>query len=364
MDDTLETRRRLGPQVLRRLIDEKLQLQEAQRLGIGVTESELAQAIGAIEQQNKLPRGGLETQTRRDGIDFSQLQAQIKADMAWGRVVRRNFSAIVKVGEDEISMTLDEIKKDRGQPQYLLAEIFFAVDNPSNEEEVRQLAERTAQQIKSGAPFQGLARQFSQSASAAAGGDIGWVRKSQLPDEIAAVLVNTQAGQLTAPIRTIAGWHLLLLRDRKAGGAAMPDEVTLDLAQIFLPAPPKAKPAEMRVLADLIKVSADTALNCEDMEKMAKELGSPQPSRVGKVNMASMPEEMRRAVSDVPVGKAGAAIPAPGGAVVFMVCERQEKSDLPTREDIAKRLENEKVDALARRHLRDLRRSAVIDIRI
>jgi peptidyl-prolyl cis-trans isomerase SurA len=349
---------------LRRLIDEKLQLQEAQRLGIGVSEAELAQMIGSIEQQNKMPKGGMEAQVKRDGLDFSQIETQIKAEMAWGRVVRRNFNAIVKVSEEEINAALDEIKKDRGQPQYLLAEIFFAVDNPNNEEEIRQLAERTAQQIKSGAPFQGLARQFSQSASAAAGGDLGWVRKSQLPDEIAAVVTNLQPGQLSPPIRTIAGWHIALLRDRKAGGAAKPDEVTLDLAQIFLPAPPKAKADEMKRLADLMKMSADTAENCDDMAKIAKELGSPQPSRVGEVNLASMPEEMRRSVSEVPVGMAGPTIPVPGGAAVFMVCARHEKNDLPTRDDIARRLENDKLDGLARRQLRDLRRSAVIDIRI
>src|SRR2546421_227061 len=80
---------------------------------------------------------------------------------------------------------LKRVKEHAGEPQSRVAEIFLAVDNPAQDEEVRHVAERLSQQMKQGARFSAVATQFSQSATAAVGGDIGWVRPDQLPPELA-----------------------------------------------------------------------------------------------------------------------------------------------------------------------------------
>src|SRR3546814_18280943 len=78
------------------------------------------------------------------------------------------------MGEEVMDGALARLEANRGRPEYLVAEIFLGVDEPEREAEVRRLAESLVQQIRQGNPFPGIARQFSQAAGAASGGDLGW----------------------------------------------------------------------------------------------------------------------------------------------------------------------------------------------
>src|ERR1051326_6663582 len=92
-------------------------------------------------------------------------------------------------------------KEPPNEPQSRVAEIFLAVDNPAQDEEVRRLAERLSQQMRQGARFSAVAQQFSQSATAGVGGDIGWVRPDQLPPELSKAVTQLRPGELSPPIR-------------------------------------------------------------------------------------------------------------------------------------------------------------------
>src|SRR6185503_16885980 len=98
-----------------------------------------------------------------------------------------------------------------------VAEIFLAVDNPSQDEETRRLADRLSMQMRQGARFSAVARQFSQSATAAVGGDIGWVRPDQLAPELGKAVSQLRPGELSAPIRAGGGYYVLLVVDRRTG---------------------------------------------------------------------------------------------------------------------------------------------------
>ncbi|MBY0431417.1 MAG: peptidylprolyl isomerase, partial [Rhodospirillales bacterium] len=364
MTDSIDVRKRVMPQVLRRLIDEKLQLQEAERLKLAISEADIDTGLGKIEEQNEMKPGSLIAQLRGLGIDATVLRQQVKAEIAWIKVVRRTVVPNVRIGEEEVDARLQAIRAALGKPEDLAAEIFLAVDNPANEDEVRRLAERLLDNLRAGAPFQQLARQFSQNATAASGGDMGWVPSGTLDDELSTALAALAPGQVSVPVRSASGYHLLLLRDRRIAGQNAAD-TTVSLAQIFQPLPRNAGPAERQALIEKAKDIQRQVKTCDDVERLAKQMGTPQSGKMGRLKLGELPEPLRPIVGALRVGEASKPLSASDGVAVMMVCDRTAGTQGgPSREEIQHRLEDDRTEMLARRHLRDLRRSAFVEIRM
>src|SRR6185312_13360770 len=156
----------------------------------------------------------------------------------------------ILVNDQQVNEALDRLKKGADKPQFLVSEIFVAVDRPEDEMTVRASAEQIAQQLKQGAPFGTVAGQFSQSPSAADGGDIGWVVQGQLDEELDHALSELRPGQITKPIRAEGGYYVMQLRDRrepigtkietpKTAAAADPN-APVPLDRLLIPLPPNA----------------------------------------------------------------------------------------------------------------------------
>src|SRR5579871_4215037 len=160
--DTAENRGRLAREVLRRLIDERLQLQEAEKLKLEVTDTEINNGVSDLEKQNRMAKGALIELLKDNEIDPETLRDQIHAQLVWARVVRSQLMPTVRIGEEEITARLNAMKEGLNSEAYLAADIFLPVEDPRREPDVRELADRLVEQLKAGAPFSSLARQFSQ----------------------------------------------------------------------------------------------------------------------------------------------------------------------------------------------------------
>lgn len=365
MQDGVEARRRILPQVLRRLIDEKLQLQEAARLNLPVTEADIDAGIANIEQNNRLPPGSFDGLVRRLGIDPPLARQQIKAEIGWGRVVRRTIMPMIKIGDEEVDSQLEMLRANLGRPEYLANEIMLAVDAPEREDEVRRLGERLLEQLHSGIPFTALARQFSQSATAAAGGDLGWVTRGMIEDDVLAVIETLRPGTVSSLVRGIGGYFIVALRDRRTAGAVSAGDATLSLVQVFLPLRTDASAAEKSAQASKAAEIARSLTTCAEAEQAAKDSGAPQSGSINNVRARDLPEPILRAVSGLKPGQVAPPQSVADGTSILMVCGRTEPdANLPQRSDITRRLENERLESAARRSLRDLRRAAFIEVRI
>ena len=210
-----ELRQQLAPQVLRSLIDERLKVQEAERLRVRASRAELANARRTVEQRNGIPAGGLDDFLRRQGLDVASVTEQLRAEILWSKLVRGRLGAAVSVGEGEIDEAIARLEANRGRPEYRVAEIFLAVDSSEREAEVRGAAASLYRQLSAGASFAQIAQQFSQSATAAVGGDIGWVVEGQLPGEIETVLADLEPGSIAPPVRAFDGYYIVSLIDRR-----------------------------------------------------------------------------------------------------------------------------------------------------
>ena len=362
--DTPETRQRIGPQVLRSLIDEKLQLQEAKRQSVTATDGEINNGLAQIEKQNNMKSGQLTEFIKARGIDRAALLDQLTAGIVWAKLVRRLAAQSTEISDEEIDEAVKRAKEHASEPQSRVAEIFLTVDNPAQDDEMRVLAERLTQQMRKGARFSAVAQQFSKSATAAVGGDIGWVRPDQLPAELGKAVSALRPGELSAPIRVGGGYYLMLVVDRRTGNTGGEQEAVFDIVQVVFPLPAQPSDAARRAaISEATSVRA-VAKDCPSLLKIGKEK-APQLSSEGKLRAGSISPEMRALVTRLSIGQASEPIVQKNGVGVIMVCAKSSsEGGGVTRGDVTESLLRLRLDTVARRYLRDLRRNAFVDVRV
>jgi peptidyl-prolyl cis-trans isomerase SurA len=221
--------------------------------------------------------------------------------------------------------------------------------------------------MKQGARFSAVAQQFSQSATAAVGGDIGWVRPEQLSPELGKAVAQMRPGELSPPIRTGAGYYLVLVLDRRSGRSAGPEGSLVHLVQIVFPLPPQATEPMRRAAIAEAQSAKTAAKNCEELLKIGKEKGSPQLSSEGRLRVDQVTPAMRNIVLALEVGQTSPPIVQKNGVGVVMMCEKAAASSAPTvpsRDEIGETLMRQRLETLARRYMRDLRRTAFVDVRV
>ncbi len=364
LPDSKDVRRRLAPEILRTLIDEKLKQQEAKRLGFTVEEQEVQQSLANLEKQNNIPEGRLESTLLQNGISLGTLVQQIRASIAWNKVVRQRITPTIRISPEEIQEALERMRANLGQPRYLVSEIFLSVNSPEEEESVRQLAERLVQQIGEGANFGNLAKQFSHAATAAVGGDAGWIQKGDSEPELGAALGSMRPGQILGPLRTLTGYHILALRDVEVIEAPKPEDITVSIAQVLLRYPAEAKAADIASQKELARTVSETAAGCEDMNKLGTEIGAGNTAVLDGVKVGDLAGALRPLAVSLEIGKASAPVDLKNGIAVIMVCKRDDASNLPKPEEIRSRIAMQRLNLRTRRYLRDLRRAAFLDVRV
>lgn len=211
-----EVREKVLPQVMNSLIEERLMLQEAAENDITVDKEEIAAGFAELAGQNNFSPEQFKDIMQRSGIPVSTLERQIEAQIAWSKVIQTVLRPKITVKDTDVDVRQQRLAEAVGRQEYLVSEIFLPVEKPSEEPDVRKLANQLAKEIRAKkAPFEGVAQQFSKAAGADQGGSLGWVQKGQLPDELNAAIEQMQNGQVSDPVRTPAGLHILYLRDAR-----------------------------------------------------------------------------------------------------------------------------------------------------
>lgn len=362
LPDTPEVRRAVRDQAMRSLIDERLEMQEAKKRGISVPQADVDAAIARLEEQNHIPAGRFEDFTSRAGIDASSIIDQIRTELTWVRMVRSRLAATTVVTDEEIDEAIAKLKASVGQTEDLLSEILIPVDSPDQEETQRQTALKIIEQLHKGASFPALARQFSRGTTAAAGGDMGWVTRGILPEEVEAVVSKMQKGELSPPIRTVGGYQIILLRERRR--IVMPGvaETKVTLKQILLPLAANASPSDIQTTVALANTVRTSIRSCDDVEPLAEQLKAPGSGSLGTLRLGDLPENFQQAISPLKVNETSQPVVAARAVHLFTLCGRTEPNAFD-RNQIKQRLMVRKAEQLSQRYLQDLRRDATIEFR-
>lgn len=216
LPNTAENRNNLRPQIIQSLVDEEIRKQEAKRLEFTVSDEEIKAGFGSIAQGNKMTPEQFQAVLNRSGINPQTLFDQIEAQVAWTKVVQSEIRPRIVIRDSDIEGDLSRIQDKIGKTEYLLAEIFLPIENPAEEDKTRNLAEKLVRDMRAGAaPFFRVAQQFSQAAGASNGGNLGWIQQGQLEDALDENIKTLTKDQFTKPIKTMRGYHILYLRDKR-----------------------------------------------------------------------------------------------------------------------------------------------------
>jgi len=287
------------------------------------------------------------------------LTDQIRNGLLWNKVIQHELRPKIEVGDDEVDAVIERVRADAGKQEYLVSEIFLAVDNPKDEEQVHQVAQNLVTQIKGGANFAAVARQFSQGSGASQGGDIGWIQQGQLAPELNRALIAAGPGEVSDPIRTANGFHILGLREKRTVSMGDPEKASINLMQAFHPYTLADKSAVMQQAAGL-RASGKT---CSTLESGLASFPGWKSQKLGDMNLAKAPVWLAERVRTTPAGGVSDVLATDKGAVLLFVCSRNEGGEID-REAIMHSIGTEKLELQARRLLRDLRRAAYLDVRI
>ena len=210
----------LQRQVLERLIVESLQLQLGERASVKVSDEQLQQAMANIAQQNRMTPEQFQQELARTGIPYSMFRENIRRQIIIQQVQQGLVTKRIEVSDQDVDNFLrSEEGKLRAQPQYHIAHLVLGLSENASADEVAA-QEKKAQDIyaqaQKGADFRQLIMRWSNAQDALEGGDLGWRQPIQMPALYATQVVKMDAGQVSPPLRSDRGIHLIKVMERKA----------------------------------------------------------------------------------------------------------------------------------------------------
>nr|WP_240492919.1 peptidylprolyl isomerase [Candidatus Terasakiella magnetica] len=366
MQDSPQVRKRLASNILKLMIDERLKAQEAKKLGFGASDDEIKNGLVGYAQSQKIKPEMLVPFLNKIGVDIEVLEDQAIAEITWTKMLTRRGGERTRVSEKEVDDAFAQIQANKGKPEYLYSEIFIPVEAPSQDGAARQMSERLIGHIQNGSPFAALARDFSQSPSAANGGKLGWVQSGSISANIEAALQAIEEGGYSPVLRTQSGYYILQLHKMRISGQEEDDEI-LDVAQAVLPFAPNMAEDLRNAKRAAARNLAYEAQSCDNLVELAKKIEGGLGSRFANVKLSSMPGDIRTVLKPLRANQITTHEQKNKAVLVLMVCERKP---VPKTPDIAKKkrlkqhLRMEKIGRENRRILQRLRRNAFVDIRL
>jgi len=343
-------------QAVRDLIDERVKLQEAAKFDLTVSDASINEELAAMAAGSGLAPDDLADALAADGISIEALKDQIRADIAWRRLVSGRFRERVRVSEAEVDAVLNRLREATMKERYAVSEICLAYDSPDDAERMRAAGEQIIEALRIGANFGSIAQQFSACPSAASGGDLGVVLPGQLPEAFDAALARLDAGEVSAPIEGEGEFRIFAMRERLP--AEQRSDPEYDLVHIF--APLSLGEARARSL-----VRETVSRGCA--EALASRSGP--DSLVDGARLDDLPDDkvaapFRERLFGKLAGEHTDVVVMDGAAHALAVCAIDEGLGLPSREQIENQLFSQQLEMFGRRYLRDIKRKAAIEDRL
>jgi peptidyl-prolyl cis-trans isomerase SurA len=353
----------LRQQVLRNLIDEVLEIQAAKTAEIKVTDKDIDKTLTRLAGNVKMTPDQLGEFLKSHGSSIKTLRRQIEGEIAWRRLQQQKIENSINVGDEEVKAVIDRMNASKGTEEYKVGEIFLSA-TPASMPQVVANANQIIEQLRQGASFVGYARQYSEASTGAVGGDLGWVRSGQLPDQLAAVLVTMRPGQVSSPIQVPGGVSIIALQDTRKILSADPRNAVLSLKQVSISFPAGTTKAQAEEKVARFAQAAQNVGGCGGAERIANDFNG-EVVQSDQVPLRQLPAALQEMMLPMQVGQATRPFGSiEEGVRTLVICGRDEVDPTaPTYDEVMNQLSEERINTRARRYLRDLRRDAVIEFR-
>ena len=359
-----EEKERLRVQVLRNLIDESLQIQEAKSNEITIDKAEINQSFARVATNFRQSIDAFGKYLRDNRSSERTMKRQIEGELAWSRLLRRRVEPFINVSDEEVKQIVDRLTASKGTSEYRVSEIYLSA-TPENSAEIFANGRRIIDQIRQGGSFQAYARQFSEASTAAVGGDLGWVRAAQLPDQLAQAAQEITVGQIAGPIEIPGGFSILYLTDTRQVLVANPRDAVLNLRQLTITFDAKETDAQVRTRAEAFGKAAQDMQGCGGADALAKQFNAEVVDN-DQIRVRDLPGGLQDILLNLQVGQVTPPFGSRAeGVRVLALCGRDDPqaTDGPSPDAIENQIKDERVNRRAQIYLRDLRRDAIIDYR-
>ena len=205
----------LRKQVLDRLILQRIELEQANRDGITISDDTLNGALQDVAKRNNIPFSDLPTVLAQQGLDYASYREQMRQQLTLGLLRQRDVLQRIVVTPREIDQFLaKQTKQPAADAEYNVSHILIAVPpnaTPAQIAQAQQHAQDVYQRASKGEDFGKLAVAYSNSEDALEGGSLGWRQGSELPTFLTSLILGLKPGEVGAPLRTPTGIHIVKL---------------------------------------------------------------------------------------------------------------------------------------------------------
>ena len=351
---TEENVKRIEEQAIKALIDEKIQIQEAIKLEVPESPDEINLMLENIARGNQTTAEGILESITSQGVNSETLLSQIKSELLWNKIVRGRFSSYINISDEEVNIIYDRTIQNINNSQYDISEIFIGFENESEEKDAKELAERLTEQLKNEIAFEPVAQQFSQAPSSGQGGFIGWVSEGQLDPDIISNIKNLEVGSVSNPIKTINGYYIIKLNGKSEEGGKNPMKNQYDLISVSFS-------IEDKVMAQDF---SDNFMSCKRLDSLLENYNQKEVNVIGKRLLQELPKELHKELLEKNAGNTLSPRFSEENIDIILICDRKDDIGIQVNRDVIEdNIYSQKMGMMSRRHLRDLRRDAVIEYR-
>lgn len=358
-----EERRALQGQAMNALIDEKLKLQEAGEYDAKVEREVLDQAYENYATQFNLSPEDLEEQLNLSGVKKQSLISQINGTLSWQRLVQGLLEPQVNITDDEVFNAIETLENNKGKDEYRVSEIFMLVSDNATKEESLITANAIYEQLIINVPFPAMAQQFSQSSTAAVGGDMGWVLESEMPSEVKDKILTMQPGEVSKPVETDGGIYILKVTAKRKILTVTEDDTIVNV-KFMLFEKNDASDEYITNINKNIATNGDNLDFCELNEDVLTSIGAIASNDLGNVTVSTFIDNVKKDLLSMKIGEATKLYEDGETFRSYIVCDRRiPEVNVPNFDTMLASMTSTRLQLFARRHLRDLRRDAIIDYR-
>jgi len=367
--DALPEAGTLREQVLERMVTESIQLQMADRAGIRISESQLDDAMARIAAQNNMSLSQFQQAMASEGVSFAYAREQIRNEMRISRVQQYQVGERIQITDQDVDYFLaSDIGRIASAAEYRLRHILLSVRSgaaPEEYQDAEAKAERLVEELRNGAEFARVAMAESQSRTALNGGDMGWRKEAQLPSLFAEIAPQMQVGEISDPIRTASGFHIIKLEDKRGGNSQVIEQA--EVRHILITTNEVRDEDQAR---DLINQIYERLNAGADFGKLAREYSDDPGSGasggdLGWVSPGDMVPEFEQAMKETETGAISPPVRSQFGWHVLQVTDRREADigEEVQRNQVRQMLYGRRFEEELPIWLRKIRSEAYVDIK-
>ena len=359
----------LRPQVLERLILENIQLQMAERGGVQVTDQQLTDTIKRIAQQNGMTISEFSKALEKDGLSYKEAIEQIRTEMIISRVQKFQVNNRVQISQQDIDHFLASKAGEMAtEEEYRLQHILVSIPSQASPDQIkraRQKANNIIAEINAGKDFTQQAIANSDGRNALKGGDLGWRKQAQLPSLFSDVIDELEVGEVSRPIKSASGFHIIQIADKRGGSTMMVLQTKVRHILVMPNEIRSDKDSKARINQVYKKID-----NGEDFAELAKEYSDDPGSAasggdLGWVNPGDMVPAFDRVMNEIEPGIVSKPFKSKFGWHILKVEERKETDlgEQVQRNQIHQMLQARQFEEELPIWLRKIRAEAYVDIK-